>query len=259
MALRKQGGADQVQYWTNWTWWSGIFMDAAAGICFMASVPFAPCVLLLPTVAISQMSFGYILGVSFFKERSSLRGCLGLVFAAVSVIVAGSSAQDADPVEIKIAPKLSFFWMNGLVWLAIFAAHLSRDCCMLFMILAAYFDGLQFIATKLLSVAILQGNVLTLGMLVAGGLKALFLPAFLHCQQIALDQNLSRVAAAYPVAAATMPVLLATPFFGDKLEITPELLSALLTALLGLVLLSDRPKDIPPTAKEIPPLAESLL
>jgi len=225
----------------------GMLLDGTAGAFFMVSIPNAPAIIILPVVAISQMSTGYLIGICCLKEPLCWRGCMGIGFAAVSVIALAGQASDtervAEPNFFESAVQSEFLLVNLCVFLVIAAAYLSNDKALLFMLLAAYCDGLQFLTTRTLSGAVLQGTILTPTMFIVGGLKGLLIIIYLHCQQLALAQNLSRVAAAYPVAAAMMPVLLGTAFFGDHLDLSIELVLAMAAALVGVALLSKRPEE----------------
>lgn len=225
----------------------GMLLDGTAGAFLMVSIPNAPAIIILPVVAISQMSTGYLIGICCLKEPLCWRGCMGIGFAAVSVIALAGQASDtervAEPNFFESAVQSEFLLVNLCVFLVIAAAYLSNDKALLFMLLAAYCDGLQFLTTRTLSGAVLQGTILTPTMFIVGGLKGLLIIIYLHCQQLALAQNLSRVAAAYPVAAAMMPVLLGTAFFGDHLDLSIELVLAMAAALVGVALLSKRPEE----------------
>eukprot|EP00441_Pelagodinium_beii_P027322 CAMPEP_0197668730 /NCGR_PEP_ID=MMETSP1338-20131121/70143_1 /TAXON_ID=43686 ORGANISM="Pelagodinium beii, Strain RCC1491" /NCGR_SAMPLE_ID=MMETSP1338 /ASSEMBLY_ACC=CAM_ASM_000754 /LENGTH=266 /DNA_ID=CAMNT_0043248181 /DNA_START=120 /DNA_END=920 /DNA_ORIENTATION=- len=249
MALRKQGGSLEERYWLNWRWFTGVLLDGIAGILFMAVVPFAPTIILLPVIAISNMSSGYLIGLFCFGEPKSWRGCLGLFFSAVAIIsLAGQAVEGTGPEVIKLsffesAVQLDFLFVNLIVFLVLVATYLSSDPSMFFMLLAAYSDGLQFLTTRTLSNAVLQGTVLTPTMWFVGGLKCLLIIVNLHCQQLALAQNLSRFAATYPLATAMLPMSLGTAFFGEHLKATFELGLAVAAAFFGLVLLSEAPKQ----------------
>jgi len=230
----------------------GILFDASGGALFLTVVPFAPTVILLPVVAISQMSVGYLIGICYMAEPKSLQGFLGLLFAAVSIIALATqtAAEIAGPVSqlnfFESARRPAFVAMNCLVILVIAAAYLSMGQSMLFMLLAAYADGLQFLTTRTLSTTLQLGTIWTPGMFCVMGLKVFFAVVNLHWQQLGLTRTLSQFAAAYPAAAAIMPVLLGTPFFGDHLELSRGLFLALASALLGLLLLSEPPKPPSP-------------
>ncbi|CAE8598115.1 unnamed protein product, partial [Polarella glacialis] len=105
MALRKCAGGSKASYWTQWQWWLGIACDGVAGVLFMASSPFVPAVLLLPVVAVSQMSSGYVIGVCCLGESSSKRAGLGLLCAVLGVVILEGSGQG----EAAPAPLSTFF------------------------------------------------------------------------------------------------------------------------------------------------------
>jgi len=249
MALRKVAGTKE-QYWTVGAWWFGVGCDAFAGILFMTSIPFAPAVVLLPSVAVAQISSGYVCGICFFGEARSRRGSCGILCAALGVVLVtvqdfGSAAavQMESLFDCFVQPQ--FVLTNGVVLGVILAAYLSGDRSMLYVLLAAYCDGGQFLASRVLSTSILAGDdVIGSTFLGLCCFKLVLVLLYLHFQQIALRDSLSRVAAAYPIVAALMPSLLGTAFFGDHLHVTPSLGVAVATASLGVALLSDSTKGV---------------
>jgi len=251
MALRKKGGAGwKTCYCVQWQWLLGMFCDALAGVLLMMSVPFAPAFMVLPAVASSQMFAGHLIGISCFKEPCSRLGCMGLAFAVVGVLLfSGCYSTTGVPASVSaFAEHITqprFLVMNSVLLGLAFAMHVKRVRAMKYVFLAAHADGLQFLATRILAWTLFRGkDVLHPSVLIVACAKGICIVAFIHFQQLALQENLASVSVAYPLIAAIVPSLLSVTFFGDRLIPSPEILAALSMTLIAIVLLAAPPAPV---------------
>ncbi|CAJ1353854.1 unnamed protein product, partial [Effrenium voratum] len=245
MALRKWGGTGKVVYWRAWRWWLGAAADFVGGIFFMTCVSFFPAAVLLPVVAVVQMGTGYVMGVVLFGESTTRRGSLGLACALLGVAALGQ--QDlglAKPAAVRdffaLWGRLTFLAVNGCLVTVLVVVGTLADRSMLFVLISGYLDGVQFLATRALATSLIEGQTLGCHFWAVLALKTTCIVLCLHTLQLALSENLSRVAAAYPLVASVMPCMLGAAFFGDTLPLSRGLGCAFLCTLLGVALLSER-------------------
>lgn len=246
MGLRKHYGQGCVAYWMRPAWWLGAVSDFMAGLLFTASSPLVAVQILLPVVATCQMSAGYVLGISCFKEPSSPRGRLGLCLAVAGVMVlASSGAGEAGSlsgtefwkrwIDTTFLLVVSF-WMT-LLGLVFYSGERSSG----FALLSAFFDGFQFLGTRMIATAVEQhGSLQTSADCAAFFLKATCVFLVVHFQQMALHGDMSRVGALLPGFQNLMCGSMGAAFYGDAIMVCPRLVSAAFSTAFGLWLISKR-------------------
>lgn len=250
MSLRKAGGNSN--YVRTWQWWFGTLSDGTAGALFALSVPFAPAIVILPIVAISQMLAGQLLGALCFGEPLSGRSRLGLLCAMCSVCALGRHGPSAAVETVAVegfwlqCAQLQFVLLNGAVLGMVLAARLSNRRATMYVLVSAHADGIQFLVTRTLAASFLSGQEALWPVLSLCCLKGACIVAFLHSQQLALAASLSQVAAIAPLLSACLPCLFSAAFFGDPFDWSPEAVLALAAGVAALVLLAPSPvKGLP--------------
>lgn len=252
MALRKRHG--EAPYWTKQGWWIGLLMDLLGGIAFTLATPLMAVELLVPLTAVAQLATAFLCGVCLFQERSTVMQQLGFVLSVTAVVLLGSATfqqrcsfhvgahHSARFWKLWLKPHVLYvhaFWLGSTASCFLLISHATS-----FVVLSAYFDGMQILFTRTMAAILEVTSKLEHALLVQLAVgKAFCAIAAIHWQQHALgEEDLTTIGSVLPLLQNLTQASLDATFFGDQLQLTPSVVIAAALAPLGLYLLAQTPE-----------------
>jgi hypothetical protein len=246
MAIRKQygGPGHDLTFFYRYKWWIGVMVDAVGGCLFWPAMPFIPAEIISPTVCAIQLATSYLLGLAVFKERCDVWRNVGLLAAASGIacmIVSTSEPATRLPTDaLWLAwTSLRFLATNLIVLIILTASFFIAGRPVFCALVCAYFDGIQFIASKIIADALFEGaNMLQKETVAAAFIKVLCIIVVITSQQCGFRADLSRFSGIYLVSSTVSMVVFGSAFFGEPIEVTPYIVLGALFTLAGIWILS---------------------
>jgi len=250
MAVRKrfgEGHEGSMQYWFDWRWWVGTWMDGAAGMLIWPAMPLISVQLLMPMVVVAQLAASYLLGVFVFGERATPQSLTGMGFAMLGVLgLSLCTPTSAAPFHIG-----DFFasWLRApflaatAVCFSILAASFAlTKRSTFFALLAGFLEGVQFLCSRAMVDAAFDNfwAIFTNPAVFACVfLKGCCILSILSLQQKGLESDMSRFAGIYLVASTLFICTYGAIFFGDTVPLTAPFVIASLSTLCGIWCLNE--------------------
>mmetsp|Transcript_38751 Transcript_38751/g.102442 ORF Transcript_38751/g.102442 Transcript_38751/m.102442 type:complete len:351 (-) Transcript_38751:53-1105(-) len=250
MAVRKrfgEGHEGSMQYWFDWRWWVGTWMDGAAGMLIWPAMPLISVHLLMPMVAVAQLVASYLLGLFVFGERATLQSLVGTSCALVGVLGLGlstpSAAEDFRIDDFFVAWVRPRFVAATFVCLGVLAgAFAFTRPVTKFALSAGFFEGVQFLCSRAMVDAAFDNfwAIFTNPAVFACVfLKGCCILSILSLQQKGLESDMSRFAGIYLVASTLFICTYGAIFFGDTVPLTAPFVIASLSTLCGIWCLNE--------------------
>lgn len=246
MAIRKQFGEGNPEYYKDWRWHCGMWLDGIAGVCIWPAMPFISVQLLMPMVVVTQVATSYTIGLAHFGEVSTVWSHTGIVCAIMGVV--GLSL--ANPHHAARFSIDDFFvnWISREVvfttlgsWIVLGITRTAGVASTFWALVAAWLEGIQFITSRVIADATYEGKLSShfTTVVCVCLLKGFCIFSILHAQQLGLDQDLSRFAGIYLVACVFFICLYGAAYFGDSVEFNPMFLMSALSTCAGIYLLNE--------------------
>jgi hypothetical protein len=246
MAIRKQYGEGNPEYYKDWRWHVGMWADGFAGVMIWPAMPFVSVQLLMPMVVVVQVVTSYSIGLVHFGEVSTVWSHTGITCAMMGVI----GLSFANPHHAAHF-SIDDFWVNlvskevilttAACWIVLGITRLAGVRSTFWALVAAWLEGIQFITSRVIADATYEGKLSTHWKTVVCVvlLKAFCIFSILHAQQLGLDQDLSRFAGIYLVACVFSICLYGAAFFGDSVEFNALFCMSAVSTVAGIYLLNE--------------------